>query len=103
MIILLINYPVSFLVTRFGAKAITHHNKIFVIGGYDGTRQLKTVEVYDPLKSPYWQLQVGLSMKWFFSVEKENKVLISPKQVRPFEKEKYTNNCQVIDWKTSET
>ena len=47
----------SLQVRRSGAKAIVYNDKIFVIGGYDGTRRLKTVEVYDPLVSPYFQLQ----------------------------------------------
>ena len=50
----------SLQVPRSGVKAIAYNDKIFVIGGiggYDGTRTLKTVEVYDPLVSPYFQLQ----------------------------------------------
>jgi N-acetylneuraminic acid mutarotase len=47
----------SLQVPRTGAKAIAYNDKIFVIGGYDGTRVLKTVEIYDPLVSPYFQLQ----------------------------------------------
>jgi len=47
----------SLQVPRSGVKAIAYNDKIFVIGGYDGTRRLKTVEVYDPLVSPYFQLQ----------------------------------------------
>jgi hypothetical protein len=31
--------------------------RFFVIGGFDVTRELKTVEIYDPLVSPYFQLQ----------------------------------------------
>ena len=50
----------------------------------------------------FWQLHICL----FFSVKKTNKLLIGPKQVffpsLPVEKEKSTNNCQIIDWKTSE-
>ena len=47
----------SLQVPRSGARAIVYNDKIFVIGGYDGTRALKTVEIYDPLVSPYFQLQ----------------------------------------------
>ena len=32
---------------RSGAKAIVYHDKIYVIGGYDGNQRLKTVEVFD--------------------------------------------------------
>ena len=52
----------SLQVPRVGAKAIVYNDKIFVIGGYDGTRRLKTVEVYDPLVSPYFQLQANQLM-----------------------------------------
>jgi len=32
---------------RFRAKAIVYHDKIYVIGGFDGNQILKTVEVFD--------------------------------------------------------
>ena len=32
---------------RSGVKAIVYHDKIYVIGGYDGNSELKIVEVFD--------------------------------------------------------
>ena len=37
--------------------AVVYHDKIFVIGGYDGQMRLKTVEVYNPFQSCRFQLQ----------------------------------------------
>ena len=73
----------SLQVPRAGAKAIAYNAKIFVIGGCDGTdgtSQLKTVEVYDPLVSANWivqqqQLTVGRSHCAVTLLD--NKILIS--------------------------
>ena len=36
-------------------KAVVYHDKIYVIGGFDGQNRLKSVEIYDPSVSASWQ------------------------------------------------
>ena len=70
----------SLQVPRAGAKAIAYNAKIFVIGGHDGTSQLKTVEVYDPLVSANWivqQQQLTVERSHFEVTLLDNKILIS--------------------------
>ena len=48
-------------IPRSEAKAVVYHGKIYVIGGYDGITELKSIEILDPTKGNNWQ--IGPDMK----------------------------------------
>ena len=87
----------SLTVPRLGAAAVVYNDKIYVIGGYDGTRGLKTVEVYDPLVSPNWQLhakELNVARSWFAATVTEEKNLVIGGFLNTGRK---TEKCEVFD------
>ena len=86
----------SLTVPRCGAAAVVYNDKIFVIGGNDGTRRLKTVEVYDPLVSPNWQLhakKLNVARSSFAATVTEDKILV----IGGYVNTEKTENCEIFD------